>query len=176
MQHNYILKQSTADKKVQKHSLKKLIHYNLGKEKKCIFTCAESFLRPRSLTPAWASSKTCPLPFSSAQEKHFFQSQLCSLIGFCHSFPISRSTEFPGRFLTTLSLPPQLWVDFNFFFSVWLLLWAEQSAWTESWVGLLLWKGRRTEGRGPVGGTGPQQLQDHPLLHLEGSNDMQQEK
>lgn len=48
------------------------------------------------------------VPFSPAHEKLLFQSQLCSLLRFCHSFPISRSTKFPGRFLPPHSFSPSL--------------------------------------------------------------------
>lgn len=79
-------------------------------------------------------------PSPQPKKKHFCNSQPCSLLGFCHSFPISRSTNFPGRSPS----PSLLYVDFNFFsvcvlvcecewVCVWQILWAEQSGWTGSW-------------------------------------------
>lgn len=111
-QPHILLKQSTAG--TPHYWMFNAISFNLRKEKK-----GKSILPARSLG-AEKSHKSLsilensPLPFSPTQEKCFFPSQCCSLSGFCHSFPSSRSTKFPGRFLSPPTLPP-LGVDLKFF-------------------------------------------------------------
>lgn len=93
------------------------------------------------------------LHFSSLQEKYFHTvtpSQSARTLSVFFDFlinQISRAFSAPS-----LSLPPPFWVDFNLFFSEWLLVWAEQSGWTGSWAGLLVSRGRGMQGRGPVYG------------------------
>ena len=130
-------KAQLATGKVQNTVYKKSIQLQSEEEKKCIVTCAQS-VRPRSLTPAWASLKTCPRPVSPAQEKHFFHSQLCKsgrTLSLFFLFLVQPS--FQGVFSPlslslslslTLSLPPsssQSWFKLLFFCVAAPLGWAE---------------------------------------------------
>lgn len=121
------------------------------------FTCAQS-LRSRSLTRAWASLKTRPRPFSPAHVKALLQDK--TLESDRTLPPIS--TKVSRAFSPPPSPPSSSLSWFYLFFSVWLLHWAEQSARTGSWVGLLFAKGGERRGGDRCEGVG---LSSHGTTH-----------
>lgn len=150
---------STAGGEVQQHILKNT-HFNVRKEKS---TCAQS-PRPRSLTPAWASSETSsPQPTKSTSNSHNCAVSVRILSLFSYFLMVQVSRAFlplsPSLLFSELILTSFFWVADP-------LGWAE---WLDRELGRapgLQGEGNAREGTGP--GSVSQQSWGHPLLRMWG--------